>query len=158
MSGVGTWEGGWDGLASAVRVRLPLVQSARLQRSSSGDPLAHPALDSPACASRSCPFSDLQLQREQLSRNGLHGWMANRTLHPTMEPDLRGRTARDLQSRNKRLYDTYREELSDLGHLGLDHAWHIMAYRTSSYCKVVADREESSRIVGDLRSWEIVRS
>ena len=56
---VGTWEGGWDGLASAVLVRLPSVQSARLQRSSSGAPLAHPALDSPACASRSCPFSDL---------------------------------------------------------------------------------------------------
>ena len=119
---VGTWEGGWDGLASAVLVRLPSVQSARLQRSSSGAPLAHPALDSPACASRSCPFSDLQLQREQLSRIGLHGWMANRTLHPTMEPDLRGRTARDLQSRNKAGSETYRDKTSDLAQLGLDHA------------------------------------
>ena len=122
---VGTWEGGWDGLASAVLVRLPSVQSARLQRSSSGAPLAHPALDSPACASRSCPFSDLQPQREQLSRIGLHGWMANRTLHPTMEPDLRGRTARDLQSRNKAGSETYRDKSSDLAQLGLDHALHL---------------------------------
>ena len=71
---------------------------------------------------RSCPFSDLQLEREQLSRNGLHGPMANRELRGTMEPDLRGRTARSLHSRNKAMSDTNREELSDLGHLGLDHA------------------------------------
>jgi len=39
-----------------------------------------------------------------------------------MEPDLDGRTVRGLQSRHEGLSETYREEFSDLGHLGLDHA------------------------------------
>ena len=60
---VGTWEGGWDGLASALRARLPSAQSARLQRSQSDDPCGHPALDLPACASTSHSISDLQLER-----------------------------------------------------------------------------------------------
>ena len=37
-----------------------------------------------------------------------------------MEPDLDGRTVRGLQSRHEGLSETYREEFSDLGHLGLD--------------------------------------
>ena len=54
--GVGTWEGGWDRLASAFRVRLPSVQSARLQRSSFAAPFAHQALDSSACAGEAALF------------------------------------------------------------------------------------------------------
>ena len=121
--GVGTWEGGWDGLASAVRVRLhvPPAQSVRLLRSSSAAPFAHPALDSPAAPRDSHLFSDFQLERDKLSRNGLRSGLANRKLSATAEPDLDGRIARGLQSRHKTLSDTYREALSDLGQLGLDH-------------------------------------
>ena len=97
VSGVGTWEGGWDGLASAVRARLPSAQSARPLRSQLVDPFGHAALGSPVCATRSHCFSDLQLQRDQLLRNGLHSGLANRKLSATMEPDLRRRTVRSRQ-------------------------------------------------------------
>ena len=50
VGGVSTWKCGRDGLASAVRARLPSARPARLQRSSSGAPSAHPVLDSPASA------------------------------------------------------------------------------------------------------------
>ena len=96
---MGTWEGGWDGLASAVRVRLPSVQSARLQQSPSAAPFAHPALDSPACASRSHLISDLKLERD---------------------PD--GRTLLARQSENHVVSETKRENSSDLANPGLDHA------------------------------------
>ena len=96
--GVGTWEGGWDRLASAAWVRLPSVQSARLQRSSSAAPFAQPALDSPACTPRSCPFPELWLERGQLSQNGLRSGLANRKFSATAEPALGGRTACGLQS------------------------------------------------------------
>ena len=61
-------------------------------------------------------LTHLQLEREQLSRNGLHSGLANRKLSATMKPDLGGRTARDLQPRQQALSETYREEFSDLGH------------------------------------------
>ena len=54
--GVGTWEGGWDRLASTFRLRLPSVQSARLQRSSFAASFAHQALDSSACAGEAALF------------------------------------------------------------------------------------------------------
>ena len=127
VSGVGTWEGGWDGLASAVRVRLPPAQSVRLLRSSSAAPFAHPALDSPAAPRDSHLFSDFQLERDKLSRNGLRSGLANRKLSATAEPDLDGRIARGLQSRHKTLSETYREEFSDLAHLGLDHVTGVTA-------------------------------
>ena len=101
-------------------MRLPSVQSVRLQRSQSDDPFGHPALDSPASASRSCSFSDLQAAHEHISRNGLRSPMRNRELRRTTESDLDGRTACDLQPRYKVVSETNREEFSDLGHLGLD--------------------------------------
>jgi plasmid maintenance system killer protein len=66
------------------------------------------------------PLTHLQLERDELSTNGLHSGRANRKLSATMEPDLGGRTARDLQPRHQALSETYREEFSDSGHLGLD--------------------------------------
>ena len=66
------------------------------------------------------PLTHLQLERDELSTNGLHSGRANRKLSATMEPDLGGRTVRDLQPRHKALSETYREEFSDSGHLGLD--------------------------------------
>ena len=128
---MGTWEGGWDGLASAVRVRLPPAQSVRLLRSSSAAPFAHPALDSPAAPRDSHLFSDFQLERDKLSRNGLRSGLANRKLSATAEPDLDGRIARGLQSRHKTLSETYREEFSDLGQLGLDHVSCFLSTTTS---------------------------
>ena len=100
--GVGTWEGGWARLASAVRVRLPSVQSARLQRSSFAAPFAHQALDSSAWRRRSCPFSHIQLAHDQLSENGLHSGLGNRKLSATMKPDLDGRTVLGLQPQTRR--------------------------------------------------------
>ena len=70
---------------------------------------------------RSCPSSHLQLEREQLSRNGLHSGLENRKLSATMKPDLGGRTARGLQSRHRPLSETNREKFSDLAQPGLDH-------------------------------------
>ena len=66
------------------------------------------------------PLTHLQLERDELSTNGLHSGRANRKLSATMEPDLGGRTVRDLQPRHQALSETYREEFSDSGHLGLD--------------------------------------
>ena len=139
VSGVGTWEGGWDGLASAVRARLPSAQSARLQRLQLDDPFGHPALDSPVCATRSHCFSDLQLQRDQLSTNGLHSGRANREISATMEPNLSGRTVRGLQSRHKALSETYREKFSDLAKLQLDQAGSGWARRPAGHCMCVRD-------------------
>ena len=66
--------------------------------------------------------SGLQLEDEPLSRNGLHRDLGRASAEVSMEPDLDGRTVRGLQSRHEGLSETYREEFSDLGHLGLDHA------------------------------------
>ena len=74
------------------------------------------------CAPRSHLFSDFQLERDKLSRNGLHSGLANRKLSATMKPDLDGRTARGLQSRHKALSETYREKFSDLAKLQLHQA------------------------------------
>jgi len=120
--GVGTWEGGWDRLASAVRVRLPSVQSARLQRSSSDAPSAHPGTGLVGVRRRSCIFSDLQLEHDQLSEIGLHSGLSNRKLSATMKPDLDGRTVLGLQPRHKALSETFREKSSDLAILELDPA------------------------------------
>ena len=54
-----------------------------------------------ACASAALHFLDLQAERDQQSGIGLHGGLGNRKLLATMEPDLRGRTASDLQSRKR---------------------------------------------------------
>ena len=67
-------------------------------------------------------MSGLQLEDEPLSRNGLHRDLGAASAEVSMEPDLDGRTVRGLQSRHEGLSETYREEFSDLGHLGLDHA------------------------------------
>ena len=67
-------------------------------------------------------MSGLQLEDEPLSRNGLHRDLGRASAEVSMEPDLDGRTVRGLQSRHEGLSETYREEFSDLGHLGLDHA------------------------------------
>ena len=64
--------------------------------------------------------SGLQLEDEPLSRNGLHRDLGAASAEVSMEPDLDGRTVRGLQSRHEGLSETYREEFSDLGHLGLD--------------------------------------
>ena len=64
--------------------------------------------------------SHLQLEREQLSRNGLHSGLENRKLSATMKPDLDGRTVLALQSTRQALSETYREKSSDLAKLGLD--------------------------------------
>jgi hypothetical protein len=122
VSDVGTWEGGWDRLASAVRVRLPSVQSARLQRSSSDAPSAHPGTGLVGVRRRSCIFSDLQLEHDQLSEIGLHSGLSNRKLSATMKPDLDGRTVLGLQPRHKALSETFREKSSDLAILELDPA------------------------------------
>ena len=119
---MGTWEGGWDGLASAVRVRLPSMQSARLQQSPSAAPFAHPALDAPACASRSHLISDLKLEREQLWRIALRSPMRHRILRRTAERDPDGRTLLARQSENHVVSETKRENSSDLANPGLDHA------------------------------------
>ena len=75
-----------------------------------------------ACASAALHFLDLQAERDQQSGIGLHGGLGNRKLLATMEPDLRGRTASDLQSRKRTLSETYRDYFSDLAHLPLDPA------------------------------------
>ena len=71
-------------------------------------------------ASSDSTILDLLLERDELSRIGLHSPMGNRKLHRTMEPDLDGRTVRRRQSRPEVLSDTNRDFLSDLPHLGLD--------------------------------------
>ena len=53
--------------------------------------------------------SHIQLEREQLLKNGLHSGLANRKLSATMEPDLDGRTVLARQSRCQALSDTYRD-------------------------------------------------
>ena len=71
---------------------------------------------------RSCIFSDLQLEHDQLSEIGLHSGLSNRKLSATMKPDLDGRTVLGLQPRHKALSETYREKSSDLALLELDPA------------------------------------
>ena len=56
VSDVSTWDGCWDGLANAVRVRSPSASSAPLQRTPSAAPSYHPALDLPACAREASIF------------------------------------------------------------------------------------------------------
>ena len=69
---------------------------------------------------RSCPFSHIQLEHDQLSEIGLHSGLSNRKLSATMKPDLDGRTVLALQSTRQALSETYREKSSDLAKLGLD--------------------------------------
>ena len=64
--------------------------------------------------------SGLQLEHDQLSEIGLHSGSSNRKLSATMKPDLDGRTVLGLQPRHKALSETFRENSSDLAHLGLD--------------------------------------
>ena len=71
-------------------------------------------------SSDSSTILDLLLERDELSRIGLHSPMGNRKLHRTMEPDLDGRTVRRRQSRHEALSETNREFFSDLDKLGLD--------------------------------------
>ena len=63
----------------------------------------------------------LQLEHDQLSRNGLHSGLANREISATMEPDLDGRIVLALQSRHQGCLRRNREQFSDLANLGLDH-------------------------------------
>ena len=72
-----------------------------------------------ACASAALHFLDLQAERDQQSGIGLHGGLGNRKLQATMEPDLRGRTASDLQSRKRTLSETYRDYFSDITNGGV---------------------------------------
>ena len=105
---------------SAVRVRLPSVQSARLQRSSSAAPFAHPGTQLVGVRLRSCSFSDLQLEHDELLTNGLRSGLENREISATTEPDLRGRTVRGRQPRHEALSEKKRENSSDLAIPGLD--------------------------------------
>ena len=80
----------------------------------------HSTRRTPASASNSCPFSDLQLEHDELSTNGLRSGLEHRELSATAEPDLGGRTARGLQSRHNALSETFHDKSSDWAHLGRD--------------------------------------
>jgi hypothetical protein len=108
------------------------VQSARLQRSSSDAPSAHPGTGLVGVRRRSCIFSDLQLEHDQLSEIGLHSGLSNRKLSATMKPDLDGRTVLGLQPRHKALSETYREKSSDLAILELDPATLTLLFACSN--------------------------
>ena len=88
VSGVGTWNGGSDGLTSAVRVQIPSASSKPLDRSSSAAPSAHPALASPAWR----PSSKLGTALTEQACSARDGpWTVRRSAHSSIEPSSCGR-------------------------------------------------------------------
>ena len=64
----------------------------------------------------------LELEHDQLSQIGLHSGFGCANAEATMEPDLDGRHARDLQSISQHGAEMKRDVFSALAHLGLDPA------------------------------------
>eukprot|EP00966_Prymnesium_polylepis_P304105 7025702-Prymnesium_polylepis.1 len=72
-----------------------------------------------------------------------------------MEPDLRGRTASDLQSRKSTLCDTYRDYLSDLAHLPLDPAFTASRVDSAQSPICAALRSQCFTVRGSTWSFKV---